>query len=242
MLTSTAVPPAQMTAHPDSGEVVEGDDSIAKMASALLDDTEDHMRDSLQHIREHHPQARRSKTTPNLSNVKQVAGLENKKAFPEPPAMIFNENFRAHKATSRGINRSLLRDSYESTKEIGRKGKRVLSKMKNSVVDILQGGSPRSGCNSVRDERLLGSSSNESQELDEGQTIENSLERGNITFPILKSCINRPRLLYEKTVEVQRPGASVEPSTNAPCKLRVSTFDLEKSTRGWNGGRRGRGF
>ena len=63
MLTSTAMPPAQLTVHPDSGEA---DDSIAKMASALLDDTTDQERDSSQHSAEYLHQVRHYKTTPNL--------------------------------------------------------------------------------------------------------------------------------------------------------------------------------
>lgn len=133
MLTSTAELPAQLAVHPDSGEAKEGDDSIAKMASALLDDTTDQDRDSSQHSIEHLRQVRHSKTTPNLkggfcSEVFESAnGSYNSQSI-----------FESRKATNRSVNRSLFRESYESTKQLGRKGKGALTKMKNSVVDMLQ--------------------------------------------------------------------------------------------------------
>jgi hypothetical protein len=135
MLTSTAMPPSQLTVHPDSGEA---DDSIAKMASALLDDTTDQERDSSQHSAEYLDQVRHFKTTPNIKGgfCSQVFESANGSYNSQPI-------FEARKTPNRGLNRSLFRESYESTKELSRKGKGALTKMKNSVVDILQGGSPK---------------------------------------------------------------------------------------------------
>ncbi len=133
MLTSTAELWAQLAVHPDSGEAKEGDDSIAKMASALLDDKVDKDRDSSQHSIEHPRQVRHSKTTPDLKR-----GF-NSQVF-ESANDSYNSRsiFESRKSTNRSVNRSLFRESYESTKQLGRQGKGALVKIKNSVLDMLQ--------------------------------------------------------------------------------------------------------
>ncbi len=116
----------------------------------------------------------------------------------------------ARKTLRSGIDQSLLRGSYVSTKKFGRMGKEVLTKMKSTTIDIFQFGNSRSRHNSARDERLLEPSSTECQEVDGGKMMEAGSGEGNITAPFLKLCINRFRQILEEARGLQGPCTSLE--------------------------------